>query len=126
MTYYKRTIGKKAEVIAKQYLLSNSYQVIDQNYYERVGEIDIICMKRGEYHFVEVKSRSILNNYSQVYPEEVVDDQKVHKMEATAKTYLVKQGLVPEDILWHLDLITIVFNYKTHNARLKFYPDIIY
>lgn len=56
----KRSVGKKYEEMAQEYLKMKGYNILDVNYYCKYGEIDIICEKNGELIFVEVKYRSSL------------------------------------------------------------------
>ena len=48
--------GHLAEDLAKTYLLEHSFRIIERNFYSRFGEIDLIVVKNGVLHFVEVKS----------------------------------------------------------------------
>jgi putative endonuclease len=50
--------GKRGEMIAKNYLINNSYRVLESNWTCRWGEIDIIAEKEGTVYFVEVKYRT--------------------------------------------------------------------
>lgn len=57
----KRKIGNKYEIIAKNYLLSNGYKILRQNFYYKGGEIDLIAAKGKSLYFVEVKYRKNSN-----------------------------------------------------------------
>ena len=49
--------GDIAEQKACEFLVSQAYEIIEQNFYaKKLGEIDIICKKDKIYHFIEVKS----------------------------------------------------------------------
>ena len=58
----KDELGKKGESIAREYLLSKGYQVLDQNWRWRRKEIDIVARQGAEIVIVEVKTR--LANFS--------------------------------------------------------------
>lgn len=49
--------GDVAEQKACEFLVSQAYEIVEQNFYaKKLGEIDIICKKDKIYHFIEVKS----------------------------------------------------------------------
>jgi len=51
-----RAKGDKAEERASEFLLNIGFLIIERNFYSRFGEVDIIALKDGVLHFVEVKS----------------------------------------------------------------------
>lgn len=54
-----REKGDFAEKRAIDFLQTQNYQIIEQNFYaKKLGEIDIIAKKDNIYHFCEVKSSS--------------------------------------------------------------------
>ena len=57
MKKYNKVIGSYGENIASDFLINNGYNILDMNYRNRYGEIDIICRKNGLIIFCEVKSR---------------------------------------------------------------------
>ena len=60
--YNNIKIGQIGEGLACQYLLNNKYKIIDRNYRETWGEIDIICKDRtGVLVFVEVKALKVFH-----------------------------------------------------------------
>ena len=50
--------GEKGEILARQYLKKNNYKILQTNYKNKIGEIDIIAEKNGKICFVEVKERN--------------------------------------------------------------------
>lgn len=50
--------GKFAEDYACEYLLEKGYEIIDRNYSERIGELDIVCTYENYLVIVEVKART--------------------------------------------------------------------
>lgn len=51
------TTGQQAEQAACEYLVQNGYEIIARNWRNRLCEIDIVALKDGGMHFVEVKYR---------------------------------------------------------------------
>ena len=62
MVPYLKNKNIKFELISEQeaekYLKDNKYEIIENNYYTRNGEIDIIASKNNYIIFVEVKTRT--------------------------------------------------------------------
>lgn len=51
-----RAKGNLAETKACKFLFDNGFTIIEQNFYSRFGEIDVIATKDEVLHFIEVKS----------------------------------------------------------------------
>lgn len=51
-----RAKGDEAEERACGYLVEHGFAILERNFYSRFGEVDIIALKEGVLHFVEVKS----------------------------------------------------------------------
>lgn len=51
------TMGEAAEVFASEYLISEGFEIIERNWKTKWCEIDIVALKDGVLHFVEVKYR---------------------------------------------------------------------
>lgn len=83
--YQRHEIGKLGEQIAKIYLNSIKYKIIERNFNCRQGEIDIIAKDKDELIFIEVKTRTNL-----IYgkPSEAVDSRKQKHIYNSAKYYL--------------------------------------
>ena len=54
----QNNIGKKGEMLAKDFLLNKSYRIIEQNWRFSKSEIDLIAMHQETMVFVEVKTRT--------------------------------------------------------------------
>jgi len=49
--------GKESESIAIRHLKKNGYKILEQNYRNKLGEIDIIAKDKDTLVFIEVKAR---------------------------------------------------------------------
>jgi putative endonuclease len=85
-------LGQKGEGLAAKFLKKKGYNIIEQNFKTRIGEIDIIADDRGTLVFVEVKTRENLH-YGQ--PFEAVHYFKKRKIAHVAMLYLKKLKEVP-------------------------------
>lgn len=86
----KRKVGTTYEQIAAEYLKEQGYEILECNYRNRIGEIDIIG-RDGEYLcFVEVKYRS-----DSVYGfgAEAVNLRKQKNIIRVAQFYMMKHEL---------------------------------
>ncbi len=85
----RRAIGSRYEQKAVSYLEQNGYLVLDTNYRNRYGEIDIIASRDGLLVFVEVKYRAS-DQYGD--PLEAVDRWKQKRICRSALYYCSKQA----------------------------------
>jgi putative endonuclease len=86
-TKYKIKLGSWGEELAAQFLVNKGYQIIDQNYRIKGGEIDLICAKDQGLVFVEVKTRTT-KNFG--FAEEAVDQRKRQKIHRAIENYLTE------------------------------------
>ncbi|MEK7522710.1 MAG: YraN family protein [Patescibacteria group bacterium] len=102
-------IGQIGEELACQYLLNNKYEIIDRNYREKWGEVDIICKDRdGVLVFVEVKT---LRKSDFLNPEENLHSSKLKKIKRTAYLYANSHPeLINNNKGWQIDLVAIEIN----------------
>jgi len=85
----KRSVGTGYESLAIMYLRDNGAEIIDTNYRNRSGEIDIIA-KDGKYLcFIEVKYRSS-DRFGG--PEAAVNIAKQRRICRVARYYLYSNG----------------------------------
>lgn len=86
----KRETGTAYELKAEEYLLGNGYKLLERNFRNRSGEIDLIVKKDGQIHFVEVKYRTTAMYGS---PLEAVGFRKQNQIRKVAMYYLMKNKL---------------------------------
>ena len=105
-----KEIGTKGEKQAKEFLISNKYEIINTNFHSPYGEIDIIAEDKGTLVFIEVKTRSTdldsaLNSIS---------ISKRKKISKTASYFLSKNHSY-EDMFTRFDVIIIITK-KTYTS----------
>ena len=103
-----KQIGAKGEKQAKEFLISNNYEIINTNFHSPYGEIDIIAKDNETLVFIEVKTRSTdldsaLNSIS---------ISKRKKISKTASYFLSKNHSF-ENMFTRFDVIVIIMS-KTH------------
>ncbi|MBD5085966.1 MAG: YraN family protein [Clostridiales bacterium] len=89
-----RKVGIEGESVAVEYLKKSGYKILERNFSNRTGEIDIIAQDKDYIVFVEVKSRE---NTKYGMPIESITIQKARKIIRTAECYLLykKKGNSP-------------------------------
>ena len=55
MHSYNKDIGSFGEALARDYLISKGYKILNMNFRNKFGEIDIICKKNNLLIFCEIK-----------------------------------------------------------------------
>ena len=107
-----REKGNIAETKACEFLYDNGFIVLEQNFYSRFGEIDIIATKNEVLHFVEVKSG---DDYEKAIQN--ITKSKISELIKTGDVYIKKNGfngdyeydavVVTPEKIWHIENITI-------------------
>ena len=98
---YNKLKGQCGEDIASEVLKKKGYKILNRNYKNQIGEIDIIAKQKDTLVFVEVKTRS-----SEKFgiPSEAVTYYKKQKIVNTAKMYLLES---PTDLNIRFDIIEV-------------------
>ncbi len=104
MSFYRKRIGVKGEKIALDYLEKQGYQILEQNFKCKIGEIDIIAKDGDFLVFVEVKAKTGLDFGM---PEEMVGRRKQQKIIKVSEYYLYKNNF--QDINWRIDVVALEF-----------------
>ena len=82
--------GAIGETSVSIYLENEGYIIIENNYKNKIGEIDIIAKDQSErIIFIEVKARATAKFG---YPREAVTKTKQNKIKLVAQTYLKLKG----------------------------------
>jgi len=102
-----RAFGKQSEDKAVEFLLNNGFKIVERNFYaSRFGEIDIIALKSGILHFIEVKSSH--GSFEPIYN---ITPAKINKIIKSIAYYLKQKNL---DLPWCIDALLIT----KHNIEL--------
>ena len=110
MKLFNKVKGDINEEIAVKYLKKNTkLKIIERNYRNKIGEIDIIARENDVIVFIEVKYRSTLR-YG--YGREAVDDNKQWKIRNVAQMYLREIGDMNARV--RFDVIDILGDEVTH------------
>lgn len=100
----KREVGSLNEDKAARFLTAHGYQIIQKNFYCKMGEIDIIASSEGYLCFIEVKYRSSEAHGS---PGEAINPRKIRRITRTAQYYMLINN-IPENTPCRFDVIMIL------------------
>jgi putative endonuclease len=78
-------LGKTGEDLAVQYFTAQGYSILFRNWRYKHEEIDVIAVKNGILHFIEVKTRS---NSKFGLPEESINRKKLRSFLNAAQAFL--------------------------------------
>ncbi len=98
----RKDLGNKGEKIAERYLRKKGFKIIEMNYRNRFGEIDIIAKDEGCIVFTEVKTSGTLDFSA---PETWVDERKQARIGKIAQYYLAEKDV--SDVDCRFDVIGI-------------------
>jgi len=136
-------VGKIGEKTACMFLMKRGFKIIEQNYWKKWGEIDIVAQNKGKLHFVEVKtisvsparlasesvagrrenirdvSRETLDEYR---PEENVHPKKLERLSRIIQTYLLEKEYENE---WQFDVIAVFLDIANREAKCRYIEDVI-
>lgn len=115
----KRKLGNRGEDIVVKDLQHKGFQIIARNYLKKWGEIDIIAVKAGRMHFVEVKTVSKRGEWK---PEENVHSKKMKNLAKTIETFILENGeRVPDE--WQCDVACVYIEKDT--PVIEYLEDIV-
>ncbi|WP_244833184.1 YraN family protein [Clostridium sp. BJN0001] len=118
MKYLNRAIGSFCEDICCNYLKNNKYKILDRNFRNRLGELDIICLDNRTIVIIEVKGRFSLNYGT---PLEAVNYNKRNIIIKLTKYYLYKKQI--SDMNIRFDIIEVYLNNKKSKYTINHIKD---
>ncbi len=100
---FNKVLGLKGELEACEYLKKNKYKVLEKNYKNKLGEIDIIAKKKDVLVFIEVKARDTLSFGG---PSEAVNLIKQRKIKNVASLFLLQNHIENKPL--RFDVIEVI------------------
>lgn len=94
MTYERLHFGKEGERAAVKFLKKKGYRIIEKNYRNKSGEIDIIAEHGQVLVFVEVKSRA---GAEWGEPLEAITPHKQRKIGQVARGFMTRHKIENRD-----------------------------
>jgi len=124
----KQVTGALGEDLACRFLMKHGFKIVERNYWQKCGEIDIIAKNKGIVHFIEVKSVSCenINNVSDngYRPEDNLHSWKLERLKRTIQVYLNNKS-VSDETNWKFDVVTVYIDTENKVSRVNFLENII-
>lgn len=116
MKFNNRKIGRLAENLATNALEKKGYQILENNFSNRFGEIDIIAKDKETLVFVEVKAKT---GADFGLPEEMISRGKLQRVKNMAVIYLKGQN-----VQCRIDVVAVVLSLDGNLVRLTHYENV--
>ncbi|MCB9811475.1 YraN family protein [Candidatus Nomurabacteria bacterium] len=142
-----KEVGQLGEQIASKYLKNKGFIVLEQNYWKKWGEIDIVASKVDDVtretntfslrnalpesmvHFIEVKTLSYESKaaleaavtHETWRPEEQVHQFKLHQIEKALETWILEHSYTGN---WQIDVISVRLVSEEKFAKVEFIENI--
>lgn len=118
----KKQFGDEGENIALRHLQSKGYKLLEQNWYYKKKEIDIIMEDGDELVVVEVKTRN--TDYFES-PNEMVKRRKQRYLIEAADAYITKKNIDKET---RFDVVIVILKdgkAKINHIQDAFHPSLL-
>lgn len=111
-----RETGYLAENLAREALKKKGYQILESNFSNRFGEIDIIAKDKDILVFVEVKAKKGVDFG---LPEEMINQRKLKRVQNMAAFYMKGKSLS-----CRIDVVAIILSPADELVRLTHYENV--
>ncbi|MPM28272.1 hypothetical protein SDC9_74792 [bioreactor metagenome] len=117
---YKK--GKEGEEIARKFLIDKGFKLIESNYSNNLGEIDLIMSDKDWLVFVEVKLK-IGDKYGT--PEEMINKNKLGQIRRVAEAFLILESPISKNFLkYRIDAVCIVLEENKKIQKINYYENL--
>ena len=117
---YKK--GKEGEEIAREFLVNKGFKLIESNYSNNLGEIDLIMSDKDWLVFVEVKLK-IGDKYGT--PEEMINTNKLRQIRRVAEAFLILESPISKNFSkFRIDAVCIVLEEDRKIQRINYYENL--
>jgi putative endonuclease len=123
----KRKLGDQGEKLVSEYLEHKDFKILERNYLRKWGELDIVAVKNGVIHFIEVKSVSrescdgdVNHETSDSYrPEDNVHPWKAKRLRRVIQTYLLECSGSDGELEWQFDLAVVFLGESSYRITVE-------
>lgn len=86
----RQQVGERGENLAREHLEENGYSILDENYENDQGELDLIAFEPSSHVFVFVEVRARRNRLFRA--ERSIDEEKREQVVNTASRFLARRN----------------------------------
>ncbi len=116
MKFFNKQTGFIGENLAAKELEKKGYEILEKNFSNKFGEIDIIAKDKNVLVFAEVKTK-IGESFGS--PEEMINPRKLFKIRNMAAIYMKGQNFP-----CRIDVVAIVLSEDNEVVRLTHYENV--
>ena len=103
-------------------MINKGFNLIESNYSNNLGEIDLIMSDKDWLVFVEVKLK-IGNRFGQ--PEEMINKNKLSQIKRVAELFLVSESQIAQKFVrYRIDAVCIELNEDKAINRINYYDNL--
>jgi putative endonuclease len=113
MKYENYNKGRRGERVALEYLVKKGYALVEENYENKLGEIDLVMTDKDWLVFVEVKYK--YDDYLGI-PEEMIDKRKLFRIRRIAESYVFLNK--PKQNRYRIDAVCILGGQIRHYENI--------
>jgi putative endonuclease len=114
--------GRGGEMMALDFLLKKGFQLVEMNYENKIGEIDLIMIDKDWLVFVEVKLK-VGDKFGS--PEEMINKRKLYQIKKVAESYLILENPIAKYFKkYRIDAVCIVLNEDKTIKRIIHYENL--
>lgn len=113
MPNLNQRFGKKSEADAAKYLKRQGYKILEENYRNRLGEIDLIAKDGETIVFVEVKARK---SKTYGHPKWAITPKKQRKISMVALSYL--KATRQHNAKARFDVVTVTWRLEAQTSEI--------
>jgi putative endonuclease len=116
---FKSQIGQFGEDKAAEFLAQQGFKILERNYRQKWGEIDIVALKDKTVRFIEVKTvtrhpaTATKDDYE---PEDNIHPWKRKRLRRAIETYLLAKEEEMGDDDWQVDVIAVYLDATSRAA----------
>ncbi len=112
-----RPLGQRGEDAAVRHLKRAGYKILERNRFLGRYEIDIIAREGDTIAFVEVRTRSTLD---EIPPEDTIGPKKQHRIRQAAQRYI--DAADDDDTYYRFDVVSVIMP-ETGKPTIKLIRD---
>ncbi len=117
---YKQKLGLYGQQAAKYYLLKNKFEIIAENYFTRLGEIDLVARNDQGVRIVEVKTRTS-RDWGEPY--EAVHKYKLQNLQRSSYIFMQNKGWLNK-VNFQIDVCSVFLDKIEKKVKIKYFENV--